>query len=136
MVMPGLGVLVLVGVVVVLDVRLADVGLEVGEPVGVPAGLVAVAAVGEVVGVVRGFDRDAVEDVARGSGVSVAPTGDPVAEVVGVPVCRPSAAGPESAFSAAPLGSMKANTPTAVRPPIQTRTRLGSGFQLPPLVTE
>jgi hypothetical protein len=134
MVMPGFFVVVDEGVLVVVEVRLVDDGLvDVAFVVGVPAACVRVAAVGEVEGVVRGFEREAVVAAARGDAVAVSVGVGKADEAL---VAGDSADVFCGALSAALLGSMNAKTPTAVRPPIQTRTRLGSGFQLPPLVTE
>lgn len=98
-----------------------------------PAGWVWVADVGETAGVVvRGLEREAVVAEARGEA-------DVVADGVGVPITGAAGASAEVLESgpvvAAELGSMNAKTATAVSPPIQMRTRLGSGFQLPPPLT-
>lgn len=127
--------------VVVVDVGDDDDVLVVGRVVvlGLGAWLadattpVPVGDVGELVGVVvRALEREAVVAEVR-------------EVVVGVPA---SGAAPAStwafwglvAWSALPvaalLGIMKRKTPTAVAPATQSSTKLGSGFQLPPLVTE
>jgi hypothetical protein len=87
--------------------------------------------VGETTGVVvRRCDLETVVGETRGSVPAVEPVG---AEVPLVGMLR-------SASSPLPpqalVGSMNRKTPTAVAPPIQTSSRLGRGFQLPPLVTE
>jgi hypothetical protein len=124
-------VVLVVGVLVVVVVRFG-VGDEVVDPEREREAAVG-DVVGEPVGVVRGLERETVVGETRGSPALVAlgsGSVDPLAS-------EPSALGVWSAEStAALLGSMNRNTPTAVAPPIQTRTRLGSGFQLPPLVTE